>query len=126
MNALRVAVMMCSLGLAGCATSHSARGLVLSVDPQSRQVTVSHEAIPGFMDAMVMPFVAQSSEDIADVLPGDRIAFRIRTRHGQTLIDRVTLLSAAARRRVQQAYWRCRRRATRRNTRLRIASCAGA
>ncbi len=88
-------VTVCLLALAGCASSHSARGLVLSVDPQAREVTVSHEAIPGFMDAMVMPFVAQDPEEIAGVVPGDRIAFRIRTRDGQTVIDRVTLLSAA-------------------------------
>ena len=86
---------LCAVVLAGCAASHSARGLVLSVDPSSQRVTVSHEAIPGFMDAMVMPFTAQTPDELTDVQPGDRIAFRIRTRDGKTLIDRVKLLSAA-------------------------------
>ena len=92
---LHLAIVVSVLVLPGCAASHAARGLVLSVDPSSRRVTVSHEAIPGFMDAMVMPFTAQTPDELADVQPGDRIAFRIRTRDGETLIDRVKLLSAA-------------------------------
>ena len=99
MNSLRAvtlaAALATALGVMGCATSHAARGLVLSVEPDSRRVTVSHEAIPGFMDAMVMPFTARTRDELAEVQPGDRIAFRIKTSGGETLIDRVQLLSAA-------------------------------
>jgi protein SCO1 len=85
-----------ALAVSGCAASHQARGLVLRVEPQTSSVTVSHEAIPGLMDAMVMPFTVKDARELADVRPGDRIAFRIRLRKGTTEVDRVRLLSAAA------------------------------
>ena len=78
-----------------CAASHQTRGLVLKVDPDRSAVTVSHEAIPGFMDAMVMPFVVKDASDLADVRPGDRISFRITVKKDATEVDRVRLLSAA-------------------------------
>ena len=77
-----------------CAAHHNARGLVLRVDRDAGTVTVSHDAIPGLMDAMVMPFDVRPAE-MADVAPGDRIAFRITSRQGRTHVDRVRLLSAA-------------------------------
>ena len=69
---LHLAIVVSVLVPLGCATSHAARGLVLSVDPSSRRVTVSHGAIPGFMDAMVMPFTAQTPDELADVRPVGR------------------------------------------------------
>jgi protein SCO1/2 len=83
------------LTLSACATHHQARGLVLRVDHDARTVTVSHDAVPGYMDAMVMPFELRQSSEMTDLVPGDRIAFRIASRKGQTRIDRLQLLSAA-------------------------------
>src|SRR5687768_6308876 len=76
----------------GCAARHHARGLVLKVDPAASMVTVSHEPIPGFMDAMVMPFAVGDATQLADVRPGDRIAFRLKVRRDRTKIDRIELL----------------------------------
>jgi protein SCO1 len=83
------------ISVSGCASAYAARGLVLKVDPASSTLTVSHEAIPGYMDAMVMPFTARDPKDVADVRPGDRIAFRLNVGKDRTRIDRVQLLSAA-------------------------------
>ncbi len=58
-------------------------------------VTVSHEAIPGFMDAMAMRFAVRDRDRLAEVHPGDRISFRLRVRPSATWIDRLRLLSAA-------------------------------
>jgi protein SCO1/2 len=88
-------VLVLSLAAAGCAARHQASGLVLKVDPPAAQITVSHEAIPGYMEAMVMPFTAADAAELRAVKPGDRIAFRINVRRQQTRIDRVRLLSAA-------------------------------
>jgi protein SCO1/2 len=79
---------------AGCASRYQARGLVLKVDPAASELTVSHDAIAGYMDAMVMSFVAHSRETLEEVRPGDRIAFRINVHKGRTMIDRLRLLSA--------------------------------
>lgn len=83
------------LTLAGCAERHDARGLVLKVDAATASVTVSHEPIPGFMDAMVMPFTAARPAELKDVGPGDRIGFRMSVSDDRTEIDRIRILSAA-------------------------------
>jgi protein SCO1/2 len=83
------------LFVSACAARHHAQGLVLRVDHAASTVTVSHDAIPGYMDAMVMPFTARDPREVADVRPGDRIAFRLNVKKDRTHIDRVQLLSAA-------------------------------
>ena len=79
----------------GCAARHQARGLVLKVDRAASRVTVSHDAIAGYMDAMVMPFAVRDPKHLEDVRPGDRIAFRLNVRDERSWIDRLQLLSAA-------------------------------
>lgn len=79
----------------GCATGYGARGLVLRVDPPSSTLTVSHEAIPGYMGAMVMPFKVRDRDALRDLSPGDVIEFRLRPKSGGTEIDRLKHLSAA-------------------------------
>jgi protein SCO1/2 len=86
---------ICAALAAGCAAHHQARGLVLKVDRAAATVTISHEDIPGYMDAMVMPFTVRDPKQASDVRPGDRIAFRLNIRDERSWIDRVKLLSAA-------------------------------
>ena len=86
---------LCLGGITSCASKYSARGVVLDVDAARSTVTVSHEAIPGYMDAMVMPFTVRDPEQISDVRPGDRVAFRLNVRKSRSWIDRLQLLSAA-------------------------------
>jgi protein SCO1/2 len=85
-----------TLALGGCASSRPVRGLVLRVDAGEARLLVSHEAIPGFMEAMAMPFAVRDARGLAEVRPGDRISFRLHVRSSDTWIDRLRLLSAAA------------------------------
>jgi protein SCO1 len=78
-----------------CALRHPVRGLVLEVDRSASTITISHDEIPGYMDAMVMPFTVRDPRALADVRPGDRIGFRLNIRDERTWIDRLQLLSAA-------------------------------
>jgi protein SCO1/2 len=63
----------------GAATSASAKrypfkGVVTAVDLTKPAITVSHEAIPGFMDAMTMTFGIRDDPKVVALLrPGDRI-----------------------------------------------------
>ena len=82
--------------LAGCSeTRHEVTGLVLKVDVPARTLTVSHDPIPGFMDAMVMPFTVAGTDQLEGVRPGDRVAFRLTVRSDSSTIDRLHILSAA-------------------------------
>lgn len=78
----------------GCATVHSATGLVLRVDSEKRSVRVSHDEIPGFMDAMVMDVETNDRATLAALRPGDRISFALRVSRGETRIERIRPLSA--------------------------------
>jgi len=89
------ALLALALACGGCATSYPARGLVLRVDAAASSVTVSHEEISGFMDAMVMPFAVRDRGRLAQVRPGDLIGFRLCVRRSGTWIDRLRLLSAS-------------------------------
>ncbi|MBI3401653.1 MAG: copper-binding protein, partial [Acidobacteria bacterium] len=57
----------------GCAQHYSTNGLVLRVDKPAEVLTISHQAFPGYMDAMVMPFDLRGSARDVTLTPGDRI-----------------------------------------------------
>jgi protein SCO1/2 len=54
---------------------HSAKGLVLAVHKEHRFMTVSCEAIPGYMDAMVMPIEVRDAHELDDLAPSTMIEF---------------------------------------------------
>jgi len=78
-----------------CAAHHTGNGLVLRVDRPGEKVTISHEALPNFMDAMVMPFDLKGSAQKTALTPGDRVQFRVAVKGGRSWVDRVEVVSAA-------------------------------
>jgi protein SCO1 len=82
----------------GCAKRYTTRGVVVHADPAPvERITISHEAIPGYMDAMVMPFTVRPPANAAagEVMPGDRVEFRLRVTRKESWIDRLSVVSAA-------------------------------
>lgn len=75
------------LVVAGCAgtpsesgaKSYPLEGTVVEVDPANRKITINHEAIPGFMPAMIMPFIVrQEDAALLDIVsPGDEVTARL-------------------------------------------------
>jgi len=49
------------------------RGKVVSTNSATGEVTVNHEAIPGFMDAMTMPYKLKDPGILSELHPGDTI-----------------------------------------------------
>jgi len=73
------------LGLPGpahawAAEEHPARGIVLEVPATHRSLVVSCEAIPGYMDAMEMPFAVRDPKLLASLKPGMAVSFTIVAR----------------------------------------------
>ena len=56
---------------------YSAKGLVLAVDKGARLMTVSCEAIPGYMDAMVMPIRVREARELDGLESGTMIEFSL-------------------------------------------------
>ena len=67
----------------------------MRIDREAATVTVSHDAVPGLMEAMVMPFTVADEALLAGLAPGDRITFRLRVDGTRTRIDRLQIVSAA-------------------------------
>jgi len=49
------------------------RGKVVSTDAAKGEVTLNHEAIPGFMEAMTMPYKLKDASILSELHPGDTI-----------------------------------------------------
>ncbi|MGO9437441.1 MAG: SCO family protein [Terracidiphilus sp.] len=47
------------------------RGKVISTNAATGEVTLDHEAIPGFMDAMTMPYKLKDASIVSELHPGD-------------------------------------------------------
>ena len=94
----RVAVALIAMLLSACsgARRFDVTGVVLRND-QSGELTVSHDRIADYMEAMVMPFTVRAAEETAGIYPGDRIAFRLNVGKSTSVIDRIRVTSPARR-----------------------------
>lgn len=65
--------------LGGCTTrqTHEVRGRVAGFSDDARTVIVEHEAVPGYMPAMTMPFTAGTAQELSGLRVGDAIAFTL-------------------------------------------------
>jgi protein SCO1/2 len=53
--------------------TYTLRGKVISTQPVTGEVTLAHEAIPGFMEAMTMPYKLRDPSILSELHPGDVI-----------------------------------------------------
>ncbi len=73
--------------------TYSASGVVRSVNASSRTLQIAHEAIPGLMPAMTMPFRVDGHAWPTGVRPGDTIDFRLVVTFRDSWIDSVRRVS---------------------------------
>jgi protein SCO1 len=69
-------LVFCS-GRAQAAQSYAVRGLVLKIDKPHRSVVISCERIPGYMDAMAMPFSVRDAAELDGLNAGTMIEFTL-------------------------------------------------
>ena len=62
---------------AWAAETHEISGLVLTVDGSHKSMTVSCKSIPGYMDAMTMPFDVRDAKLLDAIKPGANIDFTL-------------------------------------------------
>jgi len=56
---------------------YPAKGLILTLDPARQTIVVSTAAIPGFMEAMTMPYSVRDSKELEGLKPGTMIDFTL-------------------------------------------------
>ena len=74
------------------------RGKVVSTDAARGEVTVNHEAIPGLMEAMTMPYKLNDASILSELHPGDVITADVLVSHdpdASYLLDHIVVVSQA-------------------------------
>jgi protein SCO1/2 len=71
------------------------RGVVREINPGEKTVSIRHEAIPGFMPAMTMPFAIKDTNELTGLTPGDSVSFLILVTPKDGWIEHLQKLPAA-------------------------------
>jgi protein SCO1 len=78
MRAHLFGVVMLAAVVSGCGTPppehrYQLHGQVLAIAPTRQEATIKHDEIPGFMEAMTMPYKIRDSRLLDNIVPGDLI-----------------------------------------------------
>jgi protein SCO1 len=74
---LFAAALICFAGRVWAGPPYAVKGIVLKVDKAHRTLVVSCQRIPGYMDAMVMPFSVHQAKELEGIVPGAAIEFTL-------------------------------------------------
>ena len=72
------------------------KGQVLSLETDGKTVRIAHEAIPGFMPAMEMPFTVKEHSALQGLAPGDAVRFQLIVTKDDSWITQIEKLSGAS------------------------------
>jgi protein SCO1 len=71
----------------------SVKGVVKGLKPAEKLVTIEHEKIPDYMDAMTMDFEVRNTNELNGLQTNDYIAFRMTVTDKEGWIDQIARLS---------------------------------
>lgn len=69
-----------------------ARGVIQELKPDGTAAVISHEEIPGYMPAMVMPFTVKGTNELQGLAAGDTVSFQLIIGAQDGWIEQVTKL----------------------------------
>jgi protein SCO1 len=72
------------------------RGIVKELEPDGKTAIIQHEAIPGYMQAMTMPFEVRDTNLLRGLKAGDTISFKLAVTPTEGWIAGLTKLESAA------------------------------
>jgi protein SCO1/2 len=101
-----IILLLCVVGAAAChaprtttetkpGRRYELRGKVVSVDKQRHQVTLDHEEIPGYMDAMIMPYTLKDEQILNELAAGDLLKATVVVDANSSWLEDVTFSRAA-------------------------------
>lgn len=76
--------------------TYKLRGKVVATNPATGEVTLNHEAIPGFMDAMTMPYKLRDPSILSELHPGDVLTADVLVSQGEdaaVLLDHIVVIA---------------------------------
>lgn len=68
---------------------YQATGKVISIPPGNRNIIIKHGKIPGFMDAMTMPFALKDSLQLVGITAKDSVRFKINNAGNRVFISNI-------------------------------------
>ncbi len=75
--------------------TYQLKGIVVSSQPATGEVTIDSEAISGFMEAMVMPYKLAQPGIAGELHPGDHIMARLRVSDSASQLDQIVVTAQA-------------------------------
>src|SRR5215475_10525636 len=72
------------------------QGRIISVDKLGKQLLIDHAAIPGFMEAMTMPYSVADKAMLEQVRPGDEIKADLRVEGEHIVIEKLEVVKRAS------------------------------
>ncbi len=83
-------LLLAALSLAA-AKRYPVTGIVLKVDPSQHSVDISHGAIPGYMEAMVMSYSVPDNRELASLKAGAYVDFTLVVEKERSHIERIRI-----------------------------------
>lgn len=77
------------------AKQYHVRGVVVSTNAAKGEITLDTDAIPGFMDAMVMPYKLKNAGIASEVHPGDTLTATLLASDTSDLLDQIVIVGQA-------------------------------
>lgn len=68
---------------------YQGRGRVLRIDRDHQRATIAHQAIPGFMQAMIMTFKVRDGKLLDGIKAGDQVDFTLESTSEATVITEI-------------------------------------
>src|SRR6185437_7714662 len=101
-------LLACALGVAcGCRSASSpgsasthvkqyhVRGVVVSTNAAKGEITLDTDAIPGFMESMVMPYTLKNASVLSELHPGDTITATLLASDTSDVLDQIVIVGQA-------------------------------
>ncbi|MSU62570.1 MAG: redoxin domain-containing protein [Pedosphaera sp.] len=85
-----------SPGTEGVVKTYSVTGVVRKVEISERSITIKHGEVPDYMPAMTMPFSVKSTNELAGIVEGDAVKFRLSVTENDSWIDQIGKTAPAA------------------------------
>jgi protein SCO1 len=76
--------------------ARAGRGIVQEVKAAENSLVIKHEAIPGYMNAMTMPFKVKDSRELSGLRVGDQICFQLHVTDTESWIGGISRTGAVS------------------------------
>jgi len=77
------------------AADHRVQGILVEVSPATHSIVVSCDAVPGYMEPMVMPFTVRGNSNLKNLAPGMSVSFEMVGEKNEAFAEHLQVLRAS-------------------------------